>query len=91
MDKGSSEYLHAQNRAKMRFGIELGPLLYAKMVLDIKEGRAKLLKRQSNRVSVFEVTVEGHCMVTVYDRKRKAIVTVLTVEQWHREAKTITK
>lgn len=44
---------------------------------QIQEGKAKLVRKESNRVGVFEVTLEGALVQVVYDKERKTIVTVL--------------
>jgi hypothetical protein len=47
------------------------------MVADIRSGRATLIERQSNRVTVWDVDFLDQPRRVVYDQKRHTIVTVL--------------
>jgi len=72
---------HAKRRAYQRFGIRLTHAEYIDMIRQIKKGSAKFVRRQSNRVSVFEVWLPDLTTAhAVYDKQRHTIVTLLPVE-----------
>lgn len=71
---------HAKRRAAERYGIFLGKEEQGRIVKDIQEGKATLLEKQSLRVSVWEVKVEGKIIPVCFDKKRQAIITCLPQE-----------
>lgn len=73
---------HAKQRALQRYGIDLNKTLLRTWVEQIHSGSAKFLERQSNRVSVFEITYNDKQIPVVYDRIRKTIVTALPTEYY---------
>jgi len=75
--KVADQISHAKRRFKARLGLKLTPKLYASMIQDIQGGQAELVDKQSNRVSIFRLEVDGHTVKVVYDKHTKAIVTVL--------------
>jgi hypothetical protein len=78
---GAMQRQHAWKRLLQRFGIAVHLTQLDQMVEDIQAGKYRLLQRQSRRVSVFAVTVEGHDIAAVYDRERHAVITFLPL-QW---------
>jgi hypothetical protein len=76
--KESCEVQHAITRLDQRFGLGIEAL--ARIKDHIHRGIAKPIRRQSLRVTVFEVEVEGRVMHAVYDKKRKQVITVLYPE-----------
>ena len=68
---------HAKKRALERYGLDLNRHAYREAVLAIQKGTAKLLKRQSRRVTIWAVKVQGRMCKVVYDSQRKTIVTFL--------------
>lgn len=83
MGKKKAQQIHARRRAMARFGITFGRGRQAEAIRQIQSQKARFLKRQSNRVSIWEVEVEGVKMVAVYDASRKAIATVMKPEEWY--------
>lgn len=72
------ERRHCRRRAQERFGIEFTRDLREKTIFAIKHNIGRLVRRQSNRVSIWEEVVPGHPEVqVVYDKDRKEVVTVL--------------
>lgn len=70
--------VHARRRARERYGLEFGPTTESEVLRVIQSSRSRLIERQSNRVSVHEVTLgDGLVVRVVYDRKRKQVVTFL--------------
>ena len=80
--KKDAQKLHAKHRALERYGITLNKTIFRTWIEQIQTGAAKFLERQSNRVSVFEVSYEDKAIPVVYDRLRKTIVTTLPIEYY---------
>ncbi len=80
--KGYCQKQHAIKRARERYDSELTESDYDKMVKTIREGRSKILFRESRRLTHHEV--DG--MHVVYDSTRGTIVTFLP----HKEKKETT-
>lgn len=78
---GAMQRQHAWKRLLQRFGIAVPLDDLDQIVTDIQAGKCRLLQRQSRRVSIFAVTVEGHAIAAAYDRERHAIITFLPL-QW---------
>ena len=77
---GAMQRQHAWKRLLQRFGLAVHLTELDQMVEDIQAGKFRLLQRQSRRVSVFAVTVEGHDIAAVYDRERHAVITFLPLK-----------
>ncbi len=75
--KATNQKRHAKRRAAERYGVDLHQDAYLQMIRAIQAGNAKLIKRQSVRCAIYEVSHKGQKLPVVYDRKRKTIVTVL--------------
>ena len=78
--KERSQESHAKRRFVQRFGIILTKELKERIVKMIQEGYVQIVEKQSNRISLFDVPVEGKMIRIVYDRTRKNIVTALYPE-----------
>lgn len=78
--KKRAQQRHARQRFRERFGIELKPHVAQAIIRGIRDGKAKLVERQSLRVVVYRVSIEGKEMDIVYDRTRKTVVTALYPE-----------
>lgn len=68
---------HVRRKFRLRWGIDLTDELHRRLVQDIQNGVGRLVEKQSNRVSVWELSWEGEEMLVVYDRTRMMLVTVL--------------
>lgn len=75
--KKNAQRVHARRRMRQRFGIELGEVRRRSIVQAIQSGRARFVRRQSCRVTLWRVEVDGVEVAIVYDSKRKEIVTIL--------------
>lgn len=80
--KAQTQKKHSQRRASERLGIEMGNATYQRVITDIQSGKAKALMKQSNRVTLFEVEMQGVACVVAYDKLRKSLATVLTREMY---------
>jgi len=81
MKKYKQQRQHAKVRFIQRLGITLSSQLHDELVRQIQKKEAKLIEKQSNRVSVFMVDVgEGREAKVVYDKNSKNLVTVLLDE-----------
>ena len=94
--KAAQQVLHLKKRLMQRYGVELTEALYYRWQHIIKKGKARLVEKQSNRVSLFEVPLpinrvsmsadhSGNedllrSVRVVYDNVRKTIVTILPEE-----------
>jgi hypothetical protein len=77
--KKKSQKQHAQKRAIQRYGVPIGPKTYNELCQKVqKQGpECVFLERQSNRVSMFAVILEGNWVPIIYDKQRHTIVTFL--------------
>jgi len=75
--KKRNQIKHARRRFLNRFDIDINDNQYIQLVNKIQKGRAELVRRQSNRVSIWDLEFEGQMIRVVYDKKTKAIVTAL--------------
>ena len=72
------ERKHCRRRAQERFGIEFTTDLREKTIFAIKHNIGRLVRKQSNRISIWEGVVPGHPEIqVVYDKERREVVTVL--------------
>lgn len=76
------QFIHTRRRAAERFGVALTQATYKQIIQDIQKGVATFLHRQSNQVTIWQVTAEEEIMVAFYDKRRKTIKTVLTPAQY---------
>lgn len=81
MSKARAQTRHARVRALQRYGIELGPAGRAEIIRAIQGGRSTVVERQSRRVTVHDVELEGGVVRVVYDRQRKTLVTFLPSDE----------
>lgn len=85
--KSTNQKRHARRRAAERYDLDLHQDAQQKIIRAIQGGEAKFIRRQSLRVTVWEVEFEGRKLPVVYDRKRKTIATVLPVAALEPERK----
>lgn len=71
---------HAGLRAAQRYGIHFGNEENREAVRQIQRGEAKLIERQTNRVSVWRVKIEDVDIPVCYDAHRKSVITCLPPE-----------
>ncbi len=77
MNKYKRVKRHLRKRMQQRLGLRLHKHRHQEMISQIQNGVAKFIKRQSNRITLWILEVEGNQVKVVYDSKRKQIVTVL--------------
>lgn len=77
MSKAKAQRRHARARALERYGVEVGPDTLRRIIADIQGGRSVVVQKQSLRVTVHDVEVDGTRMRVVYDRQRKELATFL--------------
>lgn len=86
VNKAHAQRAHARRRAMERYGINLGPASYERLVRLIqrsesyrKPAKVVFVQKRSNRVRLFWVWSgeDGGWLPVVYDRIRKQIVTIL--------------
>ena len=68
---------HARRRALERYGIELTREKQNAIVRAIQKGQGLFLRRQSLRVTEWNVAFEGKELRVIYDGKRKTLITCL--------------
>ena len=76
----SRQKIHAKNRAKERFDIELTSEQYDSLVEQIRDGRAHLVKQLSNTRAIFNLLHEGKDLFAIYHRHTARIATFLPLE-----------
>lgn len=83
MSKGKTKALkrHTQQRAHERFGVNVNCKELGEM---IRSGRATFVRKQSNRVSLWDVDYRGEPLRVVYDKQRHLPITILTREMGER-------
>lgn len=74
ISKAAAQEKHFRRRARER---GLDNVDSAAIVRMIQSGRAEFVRRQSKRVGLFAIELGDERRIVVYDRERKAIVTVL--------------
>lgn len=79
-NKADAQKIHFNRRVAARVGVALTQNDYARIIRDIMKGEAKTVKKESNRLSHFLVEIGGQERTVVFDRFRKALVTVLPEE-----------
>jgi len=67
-------------RAAQRYGVCLGKEEHEELVQQIHKQKAQFVERQSLRVTVWIVELDGTKMKVCYDSNRKAIITCLPPE-----------
>lgn len=73
---------HAKMRAMERFNLNLSDVQYKQMCSMIKQGKCKIIDKQSSRVSIHELNWEGKNLVVAYDKERHTIITFLPNKNW---------
>jgi hypothetical protein len=78
--KATTQKRHAKIRAIQRYGFGLTDELLKEIVGKIHRGETRLIDKQSLRVSIHAVMVEGREIPVVYDKHRKTVVSLLPQE-----------
>lgn len=81
MTKKNNEIYHFKNRLAERFGIYPSNKLYNHIVRLIQKGHSKFHKRQSRRITLHDIPLNGLWLRIVYDTKRKNPVTFLGTQR----------
>ena len=68
---------HVKRKFWMRWSIELTDELHREFVKKIQNREGKLVEKQSNRVSVWDIEYKEKTMTVVYDKIREMLITVL--------------
>jgi len=76
-EKQHTQKKHALRRAKERYGFIINDSLYDQFCAWIRDGKSRLIKKQTHRVSVHEIKHNGNKIIAVYDKQRKSIATFL--------------
>ena len=74
------EQWHAKKRALERFDISFTKNDRKELIQNIQNGVYPIIYRQSKRVYHYSVNLNGKPARLVYDRKRKAPITFMTME-----------
>lgn len=80
MNKKRSQMRHLKRRWLQRTGDTIDSKLHAKIVRMIREGKTRIYYKQSNRISIHYVDIDGTEKRVVYDKQRKQCVTILPKE-----------
>lgn len=75
--KADAQRRHAYSRGLLRYDIELTDELHKRLVRAVQRNETTPVEKQSNRVSVHELDIDGEPVRFVYDRLRKTVVTFL--------------
>jgi len=73
--KRKNQIKHFSKRCKERLGLDVNDNQYTQIINKIQKGRAKLIRKQSNTRTIWEIMFEGKLIKVVYDKKRKTAVT----------------
>jgi hypothetical protein len=84
MNKKTSERMHFKKRMRQRFGIELTTSQCKDIADFIKRGKAKFIRRESLRVVIHEMEIQGKLVHVVYDKERQTPVSALLPE-WNKK------
>lgn len=80
MNKQRSQMKHLKVRFLERIGATMTNELHSKLVAKIQSGQSEVYDKQSNRITVHVLEIDGDLRRVVYDKTRKQIVTVLPKE-----------
>lgn len=80
ISKKKAQQKHVQKRSAQRFGTSLSSEKQEKLIRKIQWGEGRIVKRQSLRVTIHDVELDGTIYRCVYDKLRKSLATVLTTD-----------
>lgn len=78
--KGQNQVTHAKRRFSERFGIKLGQAEIEDILKQVRSGKSKFIKAESNRVTRHRVIVWEQEVDILYDKSRGTVVTALNKE-----------
>ena len=78
--KRRDQQRHARKRAQQRLGMNIGAAQQEEIVGKIQSGEAAFVRKDSNRVSLFDVEFQEVTLRVAYDRQRKSLATIMTPE-----------
>ena len=78
--KKDSQRGHARRRLAERFGIRITNAELDALANNIRQGIGECLGRQSNRVTIWKIELEGRLMKCAYDKRTKEIVTFMPMD-----------
>ena len=81
MSKADSQRAHVKRRVRERFGFPIGDDRLEEMADAVRSGRARFVRRQSNRITIWDTEFEERPIRVVYDKRTKQIVTVIRVDE----------
>jgi len=81
MNKRKMQKIHAKSRFFERHDILLTKDLHKELINNIQNGKAKFVKKQSNRVTLWDIDFTDKLIRVVYDKHRKLIITTLPVQE----------
>ena len=81
--KKRDQWFHAKQKFIERKGIDLTKKLNDELINIIysKPNKRKLIKKQSNRISIYDISYKEDIFRLVFDRFRKSIVTILPEDE----------
>lgn len=82
MLKPTAQRRHAISRIGQRYGLKVSRDDYWRACLAIQSGESVFVDKQSNRVSIHDVLIQGVRVRVAYDRQRKRIMTALPEGAW---------
>ena len=80
MTKKRSQMNHFKKRTLQRTGMVIDKKIHDNIVEMIIKGKSEIYDKQSNRVSVHVVELNGEKHRVVYDKNRKQCITILPKE-----------
>lgn len=75
--KKNASINHFSKKLKARFNIDLDKNKLEYLIARIKKHDYPILRKQSNRVSIYKAVIDGKEIPVVYDKKRKVPITAL--------------
>ena len=80
LDKKYAQRVHAKNRLKERYGIEINRHDYTALCSMIQGNHGIFMEKQSRNRSVWVLRFQQKWLVAVYDKERKQIASFLPPE-----------
>jgi len=80
-DQPSEKRTHAVLRARQRYRLKLTGAKIGKLKAQVRQGKARLLEKQPDGVSVYSAFLRGSHVRFVYDEKSQFLITVLPPER----------